>query len=326
MDKAKITEDGAVLLGRNVVCDAHAKRLVRIVTHAHSDHLLQLETSITECKLILTTPETKGLIGALKGKKYLPSITPLSYHSSIEYEGEKITFYHTNHIIGSCQVLIEDDEGTRIVYTGDFKLPQTEIIPTDILVIEATYGHPDNIRPFKDTIEEEVINLVKHSLKETPVYIFGYHGKLQEMIKIFNEANINIPILLSERIFEVVKVCNEYGLKLKNCYLAKSEEGKQIQKEGVFIGVYHTGASKWVGKEATRIFLSGWEFNLPWKKTGEREYLVALSDHADFEELLEYVASSNPLMVITDNYRVGDAKTLAYEIKKRLNIDALPMP
>jgi len=326
MDKAKITQSGAVLLGKHIVCDAHAKRPVRIVTHAHSDHLLQLETSITECKLILTTPETKGLIGAIKGKKYLHSITPLRYHSLLEYEGEKIIFYQTNHIIGSCQVLIEDDEGTRIAYTGDFKLPETEIIPSDILVMEATYGNPNNIRPFKDTIEEEVINLVKQSLKENPVYIFGYHGKIQEMIKILNEADINIPILISAKISEVVKVCNEYGLKLKNCYLANSKEGKQIQKEGIFIGVYHTGASKWIGRAAMRIFLSGWEFNVPCKKIGEREYLVALSDHADFEQLLEYVAHSKPHLVITDNYRVGDAKALAFEIKKRLNIDAIPMP
>ncbi|MEW6097383.1 MAG: MBL fold metallo-hydrolase [bacterium] len=326
MHKAKINEHGAILVGKNVVCDAHDRKPIRIVTHAHSDHLLGLEKSIAECKLVLATPETKGLIGAIKGGKYLASIKSLNYKSSIEYEGEKITFYPANHIIGSCQVLIEDSEGTRIIYTGDFKLPNAEIIQSDILVIEATYGNPNNIRPFKNTIEDEFINLVKRSLKEDSVYIFGYHGKLQEIIKILKEADINTPIIVPEKTYEVVKVCNEYGMELKNCYLSKSEEGRQIQKDGVFIGVYHVGSSKWVGRKAIRIFLSGFEFDVPYKKIGEHEYLVALSDHADFEQLLEYVAYSKPGLVITDNYRVGDAKALAYEIKYRLKIEAIPMP
>jgi putative mRNA 3-end processing factor len=326
MNKAMINEYGAVLLGKNVVCDAHSKRPIRIVTHAHSDHLLGLEVSLAECQSVLATHETTGLIGAIKGKKYLSSIKSLNYNSSIEYEGEKITFYPANHIIGSCQVLIEDSDGTRIVYTGDFKLPGAEIIQTDILVMEATYGNPNNIRGFKDIVEDEFINLVTRSLKEGAVYIFGYHGKLQEIIKILNEADINIPIIVPEKIYEVVKVCNECGVKLKNCYLSKSKEGKQIQKGKFFIGIYHIGSSEWVGKKATRIFLSGWEFDVPYRRIGNQEYLVALSDHADFEQLLEYVKYSRPSFVITDNYRVGDAKALAYEIKQRLKIDAIPMP
>jgi putative mRNA 3-end processing factor len=76
----------------------------------------------------------------------------------------------------------------------------------------------------------------------------------------------------------------------------------------------------------TKIYLTGWEFEAPYKKIGNREYNVSFSDHADFDELLEYVRRAQPSFVITDNYRVGDAKALAKEIKKQLGIHAVPMP
>ncbi|MCJ7713781.1 hypothetical protein MUO66_04920, partial [Candidatus Bathyarchaeota archaeon] len=52
----------------------------------------------------------------------------------------------------------------------------------------------------------------------------------------------------------------------------------------------------------------------------------ALSDHSDFEELIEYIKLSKPKKVITDNYRVKHGEILAREINKRLGIPAMAMP
>lgn len=56
MNEARITENGAVLLGENIVCDAHSGRPVWVITHAHSDHLLHLEKSLCFCKKVISTP------------------------------------------------------------------------------------------------------------------------------------------------------------------------------------------------------------------------------------------------------------------------------
>jgi putative mRNA 3-end processing factor len=80
-----------------------------------------------------------------------------------------------------------------------------------------------------------------------------------------------------------------------------------------------------VGLGNARICLSGWEFNSACKQIGEREYLVALSDHSDFDGLIEYVKRSKAKQVITDNYRSQGA-VLAKEIRKKLGISAFPMP
>jgi hypothetical protein len=76
----------------------------------------------------------------------------------------------------------------------------------------------------------------------------------------------------------------------------------------------------------SKIYLSGWQFDSPVKKVGKDEYNVALSDHSDFEQLIEYVKGSDPSYVITDDFRVGDAKRLAREISKRLGVPARAMP
>jgi putative mRNA 3-end processing factor len=54
--------------------------------------------------------------------------------------------------------------------------------------------------------------------------------------------------------------------------------------------------------------------------------VVALSDHSDFNELLEYVERCNPRMVITDRHRSEAANIFAREIEKRLKIPAKAAP
>ena len=78
--------------------------------------------------------------------------------------------------------------------------------------------------------------------------------------------------------------------------------------------------------EGARIFLSEWQLDLTCRHTGERKYTVAMTDHSDFEGLIGYVEQSSPELVITDNYRVGDAPSLAREIKNRLEIEATAVP
>jgi putative mRNA 3-end processing factor len=85
-------------------------------------------------------------------------------------------------------------------------------------------------------------------------------------------------------------------------------------------------SKRFVGTDAFRICVTGWEFSVPRRQIAPNEYIVALSDHADFNELLQYVSESKPKLVITDNYRTGEAVSLAREIEKRLGIPAKPSP
>ena len=145
-EKATVTERGAVLLGNYVACDAFDEsRPLRVVTHAHADHMVGLQRSVRTCEKILTTKATKDLIDVMRGPLFLMGgfVETLDYGKTIQYEEERITFFKADHILGAAQVLVEDSQGKRILFTGDFRINETPVIGADILVMEATYGAHD---------------------------------------------------------------------------------------------------------------------------------------------------------------------------------------
>jgi putative mRNA 3-end processing factor len=329
-EKAAINSKGAVLLGKHVACDSFADgRPLRVVTHAHYDHLTGLQKSLKLCKAVIMTEATKDLLEVLRGRWSLlkGNIKTLNYREQLTHEDERLTLYFADHILGAAQVLVEDAEGARILYTSDFRLPKTPIIEADVLVIEATYGNPMQVRPFENVVEHALVSLVERGLRKGPVYIFGYHGKLQEVMQILRNAKVKVPFIVPQKVFQISRICEKHGMKLGKYLLYSEDEAQSMLREkDSYVAFYHMNSRRYVGKDALRVFVSGWEFSSPRRQISDNEHIIALSDHSDFKGLLQYVEESEPRLVITDNYRIGAAKMLSKEIEKRLGIPARPLP
>jgi len=265
--KASVTRKGAVLLGKYVACDGfHETRPLRVVTHAHADHLIGLRQSLKHCERVLMTPATKDLIDVMRGPLFL--------------------------MMGNVETL--------------------------------TYNQPFR---YGDEVENVLVSLVEQGLREGTVYVFGYHGKIQEVMQILRKAKIKVPFVAPEKVFHVSKVCEKHGMRLGTILLSTEDEGRKLLKNNSpCVAFYHMGSRHKVGQDSFRVCVSGWEFRSVCRRIGAREYVVALSDHSDFEDLLEYVRRCRPKEVITDNYRVGDAVALAREIWRRLKIPAKAVP
>ena len=131
---------------------------------------------------------------------------------------------------------------------------------------------------------------------------------------------------MPQRVYEVTRVCEHHGMKLGCLSLSTDEDGRELLEGNLpCVAFYHMNARGYVGLQNARICVSGWEIQTPCKQIGDREFLVALSDHSDFDGLIEYVKRSRAKQVITDNYRSQGA-VLAKEIHKRLGISAVAMP
>jgi len=328
--RTSISDRGAILLGNSVACDAFDETSpLRVVTHAHADHLVGLRRSLKSCEKVLMTKATKDLIEVLKGPRMfnVGTIEQLEYGKSIEYNNEQITLVKANHILGAAQVLVENKKGNRVAYTGDFKNRTKPIEDCDTLVVEATYGSPSFKRSFNLDISELLVSMIEKRLRTGNVYVFGYYGKLQEVMQILRCAHVHVPFVMPERILEVSEVCKRHGMNLGDLTLASDNNGKELLEKNLpCVAFYHMNKRKSIGIESSRICVSGWEFRLPCKQIGRNEHLIALSDHSDFEELIEYIRRSKPKKVITDNYRVKHGDVLAKEIHKRLGIPARAMP
>ncbi|MEM2780171.1 MAG: MBL fold metallo-hydrolase [Candidatus Bathyarchaeia archaeon] len=328
--KASITEQGAVLLGKSVACDAFEdSKPLRVVTHAHADHMIGLQQSLRTCEKVLMTKATKDLIDVMKSPLFLMGgfVETLDYGKMMHYGEERITLFPADHILGACQVLVEDAEGSRIVYTGDFRVGDTPVLEADVLVIEATYGSPSCRRPFNSEVREMLVSIVREGLKRGAVYVFGYHGKLQEVMQILHDADIKVPFIVPQKVFQISKICERHGMRIGRLLRLEEKEAEEIlERNQPCLAFYHMGSRTRVGHGCFRVYVSGWEFDAPCRRIGENEYVVALSDHSDFDGLMEYVRRSKPKFVVTDNSRIGYAETLARHIQKQFNVRAVALP
>ena len=129
-----------------------------------------------------------------------------------------------------------------------------------------------------------------------------------------------LAVMTAEKIEEAVAEIVKKG------HLSE-KEGKELLDENLpCVAFYHMNSRENVGLDSSRICVSGWEFHSPCRQISDKEHLIALSDHSDFDGLIEYVRRAKPKQVVTDNYRMSYGETLAKEISKRLGIPAVAMP
>jgi len=332
--KAGITSSGAVLLGRYVVCDGFEwDREVAVVTHIHADHIRHFERCLGSCDLILCSPETKELLVALKGDwlGLRRNLINLSCGIPYAYKEERVTLFPARHILGSTQVLVENQDGVRIVYSGDFDFPNTNPIKADVLVLDSTFGSPTQIaKSNRYEITNWLVALAKKELETSSVCILAHRGKLQEVMSIFNEASFTVPFLCAPDIFKMSRVYQNYGATLGKVLSLEDSAAQEVIKRGEHHIIFHLLGRQLEllpkGIHYSKITVSRWGTTEPFYKITDDYYIVALSDHADFNGILEYVQGSEPSLVITDDYRGGFADSLAVEITSRLGIEAKAMP
>lgn len=290
--------------------DARKKTEFSFISHAHIDH-------VARHKEILATEETKALYEHRLGK--IKAVT-LGYHIPKKIKGLKVELFPSGHILGSAQILV-NLEGTKIVYTGDFKLRKSltakrgEIKKCDILIMESTFGLPKYIFPPAEEIYQKIIDFVEKALnqKKVPVILAYSLGKAQEAIKLLGDRGFKLS--LHGAVYNLVKIYEKFGVKFKNYEKYEHEN----LKDKVLITPPWTRNHKMVQELPHKkiAFLSGWGMDNGAKYSFGADEVFPLSDHADFKELLEYAKESNPEKI----YVVHGFKEFVEHLKK-LGFDA----
>jgi len=315
--KASVAKSGAILLGENFTVDGHYPRLVRVVTHIHSDHIMGLERSVRECSLIVGTDYTMELLDIMGYRVPSEKALPLGYWKTVDILGERLTLIPSRHIVGSSQVLVEGLD-YRVGYTSDFKMPGTPPMGgLDVLVIDATYGSPHLQRGWSDwEAMAMLIALIEESLKKGTVVVFGYNGKIQEVMAELRIRGVKEVFVSDPTTIRMAKVAERfYNVSLEPLRMTY-EEG-----EPVIVFKHTTDFKSWRG-QGTRILLTGWELRAPVVRVDENTYKVGFSDHATFKEVIEYVREAKPKAVIVDSTRGAHASITAKYIERILGIPA----
>ena len=308
MNWLQIHYPGAIHLNSiDLWLDARSRRDWAFISHAHSDHIAAHQEAIL----------SEGTYRFLLQRKNKPRIaTCLPFREPRTMRGVEFTIYPAGHISGSAQLLIEV-EGQRLLYSGDFKLESNdaaesiEIPRADVLIMETTFGHPRYVFPSRTQVVAEMITWCDACLAEgfTPM-LLGYSlGKGQEILAAL--AGQNYQFQLQKSLYEMTCIAEELGMVFPHygCWEPGMGEGC------VVICPPHLCKSLRAQLPRSRTaIVSGWASHPSSRYRFGTDAAFCLSDHADYEDLLEYVRRVNPQFVYTVH---GQASPFANELRRR---------
>jgi len=279
-------ENGLKLRKADLAIDCRRRQPRAFISHAHTDHIARHEYT-------LCTPATAALYQLRLGKR---PIRELPYRTPTEWGGLRLTTYPAGHCLGSAMLLAEDGHRS-LLYTGDFKLGDSataepaELPHADILIIESTYGDPSWRHPPRVEAIEHLCHLVAQIVRrhQVPVVEAYALGKAQEVTRILADAGF--VVFQHPRAFQVTQVYEAFGVAVgcQGCSAGLPEPG------AVWVVPPHAGRRFDNGQ--VRIAVTGWAANVETRSRLGADFAVALSDHADYDGLVEAVHRVHPRKV-----------------------------
>jgi Cft2 family RNA processing exonuclease len=261
------------------------------VSHAHTDH-------IARHQLALATPATARLYRHRLGPQH--RVLEMHYRQPLEFGGLRLTALPAGHCCGSA-MLLADDGQRSLLYTGDFKLGPSataeaaELPRADILIMESTFGRPQYRLPPRDHVVARLLEIVCRALADgrTPVIHAYPLGKSQEVTRLLTTSGI--PVLQHEIIYEISRVYCECGVDLGDF---AQFDGRPL--DGHAVVTLPRSAKKFrlprLGRTVS-IAVTGWAADESAKYRLGVDHSLPLSDHADYDELIETVRRVEPLEV-----------------------------
>jgi putative mRNA 3-end processing factor len=325
-----IDRNGAIQFLAKLCVDGHANGcLTRIVTHIHSDHTLHLSRSTTYCRHVLGTPITLDLLDVLGHPIPKNKRVPLEYGRATSLDNYVIKFEYADHIPGSAQVAVEYD-GVVLAYTSDFRNPGTKtkiIEQPHVLVIDATYGNPRHVREGEDVIWGKFVELLKKLLIQGSVALYAYYGKAQDTMIKLRDWGIDAPFLLTSSQWRIYKVLERYGYRVEDAFLLGSRDAEEIKRSKWYLEVHHaSGISSYNSDANSHIILTGRFLKSIVRVNSSNIWVVGISGHADFNDLVYYVDLSRPDLLVVDGYRSGHANAFASYVREHLRVESVVLP
>lgn len=263
-----------------------------VITHGHADH------ARPDHDQVLATPETLAIMAARMGEDRAGRIRQaLAPGESITRNGVAIRLVPAGHVLGSAQVVLEW-RGSRAVISGDYKRRRDptcagfEPVPCDVFVTEATFALPVFHHP---PAEAEIARLLE-SVRLFPdrAHLIGVYalGKCQRLIRMLREAGWDRPIYLHGALVALCDLYERLGVPLGPLapvpMPAKRGAGGMLAGE-IVLAPTGAEATPWVRRLAEPVICaaSGWMRVRQRARTKGVELPLIISDHADWDELLQ---------------------------------------
>jgi DNA ligase-1 len=299
---------GVYLPELNLWLDPWDAKHFAFVSHAHSDHIAPHDE-------IILSERTARLMQARMPGKRNEHVLPFGQRQRVN--GLDVMLLPAGHIFGSAQIFLETKAGS-LLYSGDFKLrpgrsaEAAEWTKADTLIMETTYGLPRYRLPPTEQVIGQIVAFCREAIEEGEVpVLLGYSlGKAQEILCSLTGAGLT-PMLHGS-VFRMTRIYEQFGQAFCQYerYNANAVAGK------VLICPPSANRSRMLEKiKRKRVaMISGWAMDPGAIYRYQVDAAFALSDHADYTDLVRYVDLVQPKRVLTLH---GFAAEFARDLRDR---------
>src|SRR5881398_10040 len=284
-----------------------AKRFA-FVSHAHSDHIAPHEE-------IILSERTARLLQARMPGSRTEHVLPFGEQRRVR--DIDLLLLPAGHIFGSAQLFLSN-QGETLLYTGDFKLRHgksaeaAEWRPADSLIMETTFGLPRYQFPPTEKIIEQIVSFCRETIEDGAVpVLLGYSlGKAQEILCSLDGAGLT-PMLHGS-VYQMTRIYEQFGQSF--CKYVRYNKNEVAGK--VLICPPSASDSAVIGKIPRKrvAMISGWAVDPNAVYRYQVDAAFALSDHADYNDLIRYVDLVQPKRVFTLH---GFASEFARDLRER---------
>jgi Cft2 family RNA processing exonuclease len=296
-------DEGPRISGTDLYLDSRRPRALSLVSHAHSDHLSSHLKAIA-------TPVTHAF-AATRAKIVEPIHLPFNQEFALN-SSHRLSLHPAGHTLGSAMARIQRDDGVSLLYTGDCKMRPgpTADLPdpqqADILVTESTYGRPMFRFPPFAVVAAKLVELVGQAFRDgrQPI-VMGYAlGKAQHAVKVLTDAGF--AVTEHGAVNKLSDLYESHGVHLgaRRKYAAADFRGKvelDLLERGVLVAPPQVARSYFSQQfeRSMTIMLSGWALLKGAEYRYGVDHVLPISDHCDFDELLELIDRVRPKKVLS---------------------------
>jgi putative mRNA 3-end processing factor len=358
-----VLKDGTVLLGPDITCDGHhSDRHLRVQTHIHSDHMAGWGKSLRQ-EVLMSFPTLQLLMAQsprehetldLRSNLYVAienfkdaGIPDLQCHTSnklvpmeMDFNGNKVELISSDHMLGAVQTKVTLSDGTTVGYSGDFNWPLEKVMQVDELVVDATYGNPDQAlhRPIEE-VEQAFVKLVKDGIREgEPVHVTGHTGPIQHALEALKRDGVfdtgDIFVVADNVSCSLTKVYAHAGRDVPELLNSGENETRtRMAEDPCYIRIW--------SKIPNDVVNAGTLIRLTRMRTDNEAfvqenhssigfglskiYKVALSNHADYQGTRAYIEQTGAKYVVTNNRRHNSPARIkpAHRLAKALDASGI---
>ena len=288
-----------------------------LITHAHFDHFTN------GCEEYITNNETAILIKERVGDNL--NIKRFDYGEEFKINGINISFHPSGHILGSSQIRFIFAEEKWLI-SGDFKLQKDntckeyEIVKTDYLISECTFGLPIFKWDEPQKIATDISKWITDSPGKTSLLFCYSLGKAQRILNEISQTNHKGNIYTHGSIYKMNNCYRELGIDLKDTLKIENKE-KIDQLRGSLVLLppsLSKGSYLKNFKNIQTAFASGWMSIRALRKRSGYDKGFVISDHADWDGILELVKKSEAKNVF---FHHGDNEALNKYLSEKESIN-----